>query len=111
MRTPLPPVRLGNFCGWDELNLLMCPCCGADEAYLHSRTVTVFDRAEDAEITRVVSVGETVDMRRVPSEATGNPSSRRHGIAIEFECELCGEPIELTFAQHKGHTLVRWRRR
>ena len=44
----------------------------------------------------------------MPSELSGNPSARRHGIAIEFTCEQCGDGLRLTIAQHEGHTLIEW---
>jgi hypothetical protein len=48
------------------------------------------------------------------SEGSGNPSSRRQGLAIRFFCEGCGgadsdDIIELTVAQHKGSTELAWR--
>ena len=50
----------------------------------------------------------------VPSSRSRNPSSRRSGMAIQFECEQCGggteeDGIELTIAQHKGSTEIGWR--
>ncbi len=38
-----------------------------------------------------------------------NPSDRRQGMIIRFECENCGpNGIELCIAQHKGNTIVHW---
>lgn len=100
---------------------LCCPGCGED--YLHHYMVTVYDRKEDDPTTRVVTVGGpsiqhwcgprmaiNLVSHDVASERSGNPSSRRDGVAIRFECELCDAgPFELTFAQHKGVTQVKWR--
>ena len=47
--------------------------------------------------------------KEIDSKRSGNPSLRRHGLAICFECEFCGRTIELTIAQHKGQSLLAWR--
>ena len=87
---------------------LLCPGCGQQN--LHHGRVTVFDRDEDAETTTVSVVDDgLVSSHRLPSDGCGNPSSRRHGIAIAFECELCAVGLELTIAQHKGMTAIEWR--
>jgi hypothetical protein len=79
---------------------------------LHHGAVAVFDRGEDeAEIleTRARDDGSVL-VHRVPAYGSENPSARRHGLAIGFECEDCTYRGELTVAQHKGATLVGWRR-
>ena len=88
---------------WSILN---CPVCGED-GHMHQRTVEVFQRAEDASIGLHVQVlTETVF---VGSEMDGNPSSRRQGLRIKFECESCPDkPHFLTIVQHKGSTLIEW---
>jgi len=88
--------------------LLRCPRCGHN--YLHHGQVTVFDRTEDATLTLVTAIvaGVTAVHLR-PSSMVANPSRRRHGIAIAFECEECPGEIELTIAQHKGETRIAWR--
>jgi hypothetical protein len=88
--------------------VLVCPRCGG--GYLHHRGVISYDRNEDDKqtIETLVENG-TTSVSVVPSTASRNPSSRRDGIAIQFECEGCGDSFELTIAQHKGVTLVAWR--
>ena len=92
---------------------LLCPRCGADN--LHHLGVTVFDRAEDAaSVVRSHVSGSKVAVEIVGSIVAENPSRRRDGLAIQFQCEQCGgdEPdnlIELTIAQHKGSTEIGWR--
>jgi hypothetical protein len=111
------PVVLGSISGPFTL---VCPGCGGD--YLHQRAVTAYNRDEDAKHTRVTVVAETgFSDHIVRSERCDNPSSRRDGIAITFTCENCHEggsddgpaffdtPLELTIAQHKGHTEFAWR--
>jgi transcription elongation factor Elf1 len=86
---------------------LECPACGNEN--LHQRLVDIFPRREDADCAPI-----TVDAKdgtifgaaviRIP-----NPSARRQGLSITFECEHCpAEPI-LDIYQHKGTTHVEWR--
>jgi hypothetical protein len=90
----------------DTSNLL-CPRC--NEAYLHHRTVRVYDRGENEDLTTVTAVNDgLVASHLYPSKGLPNPSARRDGIAINFECEICSGGITLTLAQHKGHTLIGW---
>jgi hypothetical protein len=96
---------------------LCCPQCGGD--CLHHGRVTVFHRIEDDEvITQTVVTGPTATVEAVPNSRTTNPSSRRDGIEIEFQCELChweknsdfaNQRMFLRIAQHKGKTLLEWR--
>ncbi len=39
-----------------------------------------------------------------------NCSMRRQGVSVVFDCEMCSARPVLDIAQHKGTTLVRWRR-
>jgi hypothetical protein len=89
---------------------LVCPECG--EEYLHQRRVTVWDRLEDAPMVRETTVSVAVSTMMADSHLTANPSERRQGMSIFFECETCleGEEMhELCIAQHKGSTFVFWR--
>jgi hypothetical protein len=98
---------------------LACPNCA--QGYLHHGTVRVFDREREdsAVIVMTVESQEWQDRRADPNARSnppapldcGNPSARRNGIAIAFECEHCDARLELTIAQHKGATLVEWRYR
>ena len=87
---------------------LKCPrCC---HEFLHHGQVTVFDRGEDDELTAVTTVDAGLSATHLrPSTDVSNPSGRRDGIAIAFNCEGCGDGIELTIAQHKGVTALAWR--
>jgi hypothetical protein len=84
----------------DDDVMLKCPRCGTDEGYLHHGGVTVYSREEDGPVTVTTING---------GAAGENPSARRDGIAIRFTCELCPAELELTIAQHKGHTHLMWR--
>ena len=100
---------------------LACPTCS--EAYLHQRNVTVFQRYEDEATTVVMQQNENdMHVTTFPSGDTCNPSPRRHGLLIEFECEMCHyshedsegdvmpkEPLHrLAIYQHKGTTYLEW---
>mgnify|MGYP000379070245 CR=1 FL=1 len=94
----------------DGTSELVCPACG--ENYLHQRSVAVWDRGEDSAITRETTVSLAVSTMMAASEDCANPSTRRQGLSIMFECETCLEENkdhELCFAQHKGVTVVFWR--
>jgi hypothetical protein len=94
----------------DDDGVLNCPHCG--NQYLHHDGVTVYDRNEDAEQTFETRVKNRIPfVSVVPSTQSRNPSSRREGLAIEFECEDCGGGLELTIAPHKGTTIIEWRLR
>lgn len=83
-------------------NILSCPGCG--EEYLHHRTIKVFERSEDSKTgIHVVIKGENV---AVDTDLAGNPSSRRNGLLIEFDCEHCLAKPVLSIEQHKGSTYV-----
>jgi hypothetical protein len=99
--------------GGGDWNLL-CPRCGSE--FLHQAEVTVYSRAEDDDVTvkTVVGLDGAATAALVQSSASGNPSARRHGLAIRFWCEECGDDrdhdgVELTIAQHKGVTALEWR--
>ena len=94
----------------DDASILLCPKCTG--AFLHSTYVVAYDRKEGGLKTFETFV-DGIDLRRTvaDAEASDNPSEHRHGIAIGFWCEACGEDdeFELTLAQHKGETLAQWR--
>jgi hypothetical protein len=99
--------------------MLKCKC-GGD--YLHQGNVTIFQRSEDADTTTVIAQNDkTVQVSDFPSDDTCNPSPRRHGLILEFWCEMCnngvipededGKPVEayrLAIFQHKGQTYMEW---
>jgi hypothetical protein len=91
----------------DPEQTLLCPRCHSN--YLHHGAVTVYERKREDDVATMVS---TVEDGLVGSGAVDNPpnpSRRRSGLAIDFDCEECGDGIQLTVAQHKGLTLVCWR--
>jgi hypothetical protein len=89
---------------------LCCPDCG--NLYLHHSYIVAFHRdgGEDAPRTVETRVdGRRANCRIMPSAASDNPSPRRDGIVIGFQCEDCVTRLELTLAQHKGQTSITWR--
>jgi hypothetical protein len=89
--------------------LLRCPrCSDCAPSYLHHGDVTVYVRAEDEATTVKTIVRTTGESSIVPSRLSGNPSSRRHGLTIIFECEQCRGSLVLGISQHKGMTYVKW---
>jgi hypothetical protein len=90
-----------------EMDALKCPSCGGE--YLHHQKVTTYARHEDAEHVLMTTAHKyTATTEHVENDTSGNPSSRRDGIVVTFECEHCGVPSALAIAQHKGSTLVYW---
>jgi len=91
----------------EGIDHLHCPRCGAES--LHQGEVIVYDRSEDQKtcVKTSVNAGQ-VSVDPKASNAL-NPSSRRHGLTIQFACEKCGDaPIILKIAQHKGSTRIGW---
>lgn len=83
---------------------LECPHCGGNN--LHQEHADVYFRAEDAPTgvhlsgsDRGYTVGTRLD---------GNPSSRRDGMKITFNCEQRCPKSVLGIVQHKGTTFIGW---
>jgi hypothetical protein len=86
-------------------DVLHCPNC--DGYYTHQGKVEIFNRGEDAkEGTHATIQGDDVHIDR---NLTGNPSGRRQGLKISFDCEMCQTSFDLEIYQHKGNTFVRTR--
>lgn len=84
--------------------VLTCPRCG--DEYLHQGMVSVFNRREDAPLSQCTFVNP--DGVAIQALSENNPSPRRQGLEIAFECEQCGDGLFLTIIQHKGFTLAQW---
>lgn len=91
-----------------ETSHLLCPRCG--EGYLHQGIVEVYNRHEDSDTVRCTIVGEeNIFSAMVANDTSNNPSSRRSGMLVHFDCEHCDEvDFKLNIAQHKGFTLMHW---
>lgn len=94
----------------DENGILKCPKC--DQTYLHHGEVAVFDRGEDDPTVTVTRVRfGSVMSAKAQNHRVENPSPRRGGIKIAFECESCdnaGSKQHLNIVQHKGETFLFW---
>lgn len=109
----MTPVRI------DSDEWLACPSCESN--YLHHQSLTVYNRTEDADYTRVTHLGtnmdgfssggldDTLTSATVNSKDCDNPSSRRHGLQIRFWCEVCDSTSTLNLYQHKGFTGLVWK--
>lgn len=91
-----------------NITTLHCPSC--DDHYLHQGIIEAYNRTEDADTVRCVVVdGSSVFSEEIPSEHSNNPSDRRHGCIIHFECEHCPNlDLKLRIYQHKGNTFMDW---
>lgn len=98
---------LKNQVSLDE-NTLICPCCGGNN--LHQETVELFWSKDNNDLTYQYAKSSFdntyVDPAYRPSR--NNPSSRRQGMLIHFECEGCDSYPELAIFQHKGSTYIKW---
>jgi hypothetical protein len=99
-----------NFIDSGSSSDLLCPRCGSE--YLCHTGAVFFNRGEDGEsVVRIEVDGPKVGTSVVPSANSGNPSSRRHGMTIQFSCEQCSGPgdlLDLNIGQHKGVTEMTW---
>ena len=102
-RTGPPPPYCGDMIDTGEMT---CAHCG--EHYLHRTETRHYLRSEDSGTGTVVvtSPDGSYTMQAAPMD--GNPSSRRSGLTVKFFCELCGKLSQLSLAQHKGSTSIRW---
>lgn len=89
-------------------NTLCCPHCGGN--YLHQHTTLVYDRREDdPRVRRTIVASGAVSSTDIDNRESGNPSDRRQGLSIFFECEFCRrDDLKLHIYQHKGNTFVEW---
>ena len=96
-------------------NILACPNCSPGEAegddYLHHFAMTIYRRSQEDNPTEVQNIDDIAPChKREPHDDsypnTSNPSWRRDGIRIWFDCELCGQISCLCISQQKGQTLI-----
>lgn len=94
------PIRI------EGVAVLLCPACGGD--YLHQRDVRVYQRDGEDSPTGVraeVSNRAVTAANRVGWD-DGNPSERRDGLCVVFDCEFCPAISVLKIAQNKGNTFL-----
>ena len=94
--------------------LLCCPLCG-DGNGMHQTTTTIYS-GNDA-ITEIAKDGYTRVWPNDEVQSALNPSARRNGLTIHFDCEFCSisddpefDPpsMKLRIYQHKGQTFINW---
>lgn len=87
-------------------NAMCCPACGEQE--LHHYRVDVFEPDKEDSKTGLHS---SITSKSVATDGNlnGNPSARRHGLAIHFWCEQCLALSVLSLAQHKGQSNLDFR--
>ena len=86
-------------------DVILCPYCG--DGYLHHKRVVIYHRyGEDSKDGLAVTV--TSEGLATNGDISENPSSRRDGLVIHFECENCDNTPILAVSQHKGTTSLHW---
>ena len=80
-----------------EDDALVCPECGYSN--LHHGYICAHQRGHgQAQVVRTLVDGGTAKVEVVANDFD-NPSPYRHGLAIGFRCEQCGDVGQLTIAQ------------
>ena len=90
----------------DVCDALECPHCG--NSNLHQTDIRVWDREEDAKDCLYVAVVNKQAWIVPVSANIGNPSPRRQGMSVKFDCEHCSNMPVLNIYQHKGFTYIEW---
>lgn len=85
---------------YDFGNALKCPACGG--SFLHHKKVEIFEREEDEETGLHIKIEN--GLAETGTDLKGNPSRRRNGLTIQFQCETCENKPVLSISQHKGNT-------
>ena len=97
-----------------EYSHLKCAECNDPKEpndYMHVKSVEIFDRGEDKEMVDVISYhkGGYTKNEKIKNEDSRNPSGRRDGLIITFDCEMNPHhKCQLAISQHKGNMEVRW---
>ena len=96
-------------------NVLACPNCSREKAegddYLHHFAMTVYRRSQEDDPTEVQNIDDIAPCHEREPDAglhpnTSNPSLRRDGIRIWFDCELCSQISCLCIYQQEGQTFI-----
>jgi RNase P subunit RPR2 len=91
----------------EEALVLCCEHCGFN--YTHLFKTEIFSRSEDAEMgDHMIFKGfaEIESELHFDHSLSGNPSSRRSGVSLFFNCENCDYITRLNISQHKGVTII-----
>lgn len=80
---------------------LNCPNCNG--AYIHHYKIEIFSRKEDAKTG--LHICTEYDQISIDQNLIDNPSPRRHGLKIYFNCEECKVQSRLALFQNKRNTM------
>ena len=97
-----PLIKIIHYNGFGSE--LFCPQCGG--SWLHHVQVDVFSREED-QPSQKITIDQAGNMSTIRNSIE-NPSLRRDGLRITFDCEMCDIDLALTIVQHKGQTFLNW---
>lgn len=90
-------------------NEIQCPRCGFN--YMHRDSVELFEASEDADSAPHITISSGGEPS-VDTDLSDNPSPRRDGMKIHFNCESCdptgGVTSTLCIYQHKGNEIIEW---
>lgn len=94
-------------------DVLLCPRCGGRNLSHQSFEIFNGPGEDSIKLDRITVEGAEVIQEDVRRRGSNNPSPRRDGFIVRFECENCtGEDDDpdllLNFSQHKGETHVFW---
>jgi hypothetical protein len=81
---------------------LKCPSCKDNN--LHQEKFEIWDGGEETKNNNHFVIGG--EQTTIDTNFKGNPSTYRNGFIVTFTCEGCSAMPVLSFAQHKGKTLV-----
>jgi hypothetical protein len=87
-------------------NVIKCPNC--DGIHLHQGKITAYCREREDHTVGTVLIIEKDLASHEPSDMSENPSPRRNGMTIDFDCEECDAEPRLAIYQHMGCTYVQW---
>jgi DNA-directed RNA polymerase subunit M/transcription elongation factor TFIIS len=102
---PMDQHNPENRVKYTEDDSLSCPYCG--NGYMHHKDVVIYNR-EKEDSNQGLAVQVTPEAVTTSDDLSGNPSARRNGVIIHFECENCSNRYELALHQHKGVTYLHW---
>lgn len=91
-----------------DSSALVCPSC--KHSSLHQKKVFVFWRDQEDSINGKF-VSSSLEKSVTDTYCAGihrNPSPRRDGMTIDFDCEICDAEPRLKIYQHKGSTYIEW---
>ena len=85
----------------NDNDVLKCAHCLGE--YTHVRAITWFRRDEDCDNCNTLFADIKTQKTMVTTNQL-NPSARRDGLRVIYECECCGEYSSMNISQHKGLT-------